>query len=61
MCNLQNYKKNCNFFLEYTIFKDDLIEFRCLCCNKSYQGKLNMEDITDAGYAQTKKIAKILK
>ena len=51
----------CNNFLEYTIFKDDLIEFRCLCCNKSYQGKLNMEDITDAGYAQTKKIAKILK
>ena len=24
-------------FLEYTNFKDDLIEYKCLCCNKSYQ------------------------
>ena len=22
-------------FLEYTNFKDDLIEYRCLCCNKN--------------------------
>ena len=29
-------------FLEYTNFKDDLIEFKCLVCNKSCQikGKL---------------------
>ena len=24
-------------FLEYTNFKDDLIEYKCLSCNKSYQ------------------------
>ena len=23
-------------FLEYTNFKDDLIEYKCLCCNKNY-------------------------
>ena len=27
----------CKCFLEYTNFKDDLIECKCLCCNKSYQ------------------------
>ena len=31
--------KNCDCFLEYTNFKDDLIEYKCLCCNKSYQQK----------------------
>ena len=25
----------CDCFLEYTNFKDDLIEYKCLCCNKS--------------------------
>ena len=29
--------KYCNCFLEYTNFKDDLIEYKCLRCNKSYQ------------------------
>ena len=29
--------KYCNCFLEYTSFKDDLIEYKCLCCNKNYQ------------------------
>ena len=29
--------KYCNCFPEYTNFKDDLIECKCLCCNKSYQ------------------------
>ena len=24
----------CDCFLEYTNFKDDLIEYKCLCCNK---------------------------
>ena len=28
-------------FLEYTNFKDDLIECKCLCCNKNYQHKLD--------------------
>ena len=32
--------KYCGCFLEYANFKDDLIEYKCLCCNKSYQQKL---------------------
>ena len=31
----------CNCFLEYTNFKDDLIEYKCLCCNKNYQQKFD--------------------
>ena len=107
--------KYCECFLEYTNFKDDLIEYKCLCCNKNYQQKfdeklkerffntykfsnhdnnkfilllwkgvypyeymddwekfnetslpekedfyshLNMEDITDADYAHTKRVCK---
>ena len=26
-------------FLEYINFKDDLIEYKCSCCNKNYQHK----------------------
>ena len=33
--------KQCNFFLEYTNFKDNLIEYKCLCCNKNYLQKFN--------------------
>ena len=29
--------KYCNCFLEYTNFKDDSVECKCLCCNKNYQ------------------------
>ena len=29
--------KYCDCFLEYTNFKDDLIWYKCLRCNKSYQ------------------------
>ena len=29
--------KYSNLFFEYKEFKDDLIEYRCLCCNKDYQ------------------------
>ena len=29
--------KYCDCFLEYTNFKDDLIEYKYLSCNKSYQ------------------------
>ena len=29
------------FFRIYTNFKDDLIEYKCLSCNKSYQRKLD--------------------
>ena len=32
--------KDCEKFLEYTNFKDNLIEYKCLCCNKTYQKKL---------------------
>ena len=28
--------KYCDCFLEYMNFKDDLIEYKCLCCNKNY-------------------------
>ena len=27
--------KYCDCFLEYANFKDDLIEYECLCCNKN--------------------------
>ena len=33
--------KYCNCFLEYTNLKDDLIEYKCLCCNKYYQHKFD--------------------
>ena len=33
--------KYCDCFLEYTNFKDDLIEYKCLFCNKNYQQKFN--------------------
>ena len=29
--------KYCDCFLQYKNFKDDLIEYKCLCCNKNYQ------------------------
>ena len=31
----------CDCFLQYTNFKDDLIEYKCLCCNKNYQLKFD--------------------
>ena len=33
--------KHCDCFLEYTNFKDDLIEYKCLIWNKMYQRKFN--------------------
>ena len=35
-----NYKY-CDCFLEYKNFKDDLMEYKCLTCNKSYQRKFD--------------------
>ena len=32
--------KYCDCFLEYTNFKHDLIEHKCLCCNKNHQHKV---------------------
>ena len=34
-------REYCDSFLEYTNFKDDFIEYKCLSCNKSYQGRLD--------------------
>ena len=33
--------KYCACFLVYTNFKDDLMEYKCLCCNKNYQQKFH--------------------
>ena len=33
--------KYCDYFLEYANFKDDLIECKCLCCNKICQQKFD--------------------
>ena len=33
--------KYCDRFLKYTNFKDDLIEYKCLNCNKGYQRKFD--------------------
>ena len=33
--------KYCDCFLEFTNFKNDLIEYKCLCCKKNYQQKFD--------------------
>ena len=33
--------KYCDCFLEYTNFKDDLIEYKYLCCEKYYQQRFD--------------------
>ena len=33
--------KYCNCVIEYTNVKDDLIEYKCMFCNKSYQRKFD--------------------
>ena len=33
--------KYCNYFLEYTFFKDGLIKHKYLCCNKNYKQKFD--------------------
>ena len=41
-CNTFGIKyKYCDYFLECTNFKYDLIEYKCLCCNKNYQHKFD--------------------
>ena len=50
-CKFGDYDKNgetcgikykyCDCFLEYKNFKDDLIEYKCLCCNKNHQRKFD--------------------
>ena len=36
-----NISKYCNCLLEYINYKDDSIEYKCLCCNKNYQKKFD--------------------
>ena len=33
--------KYCDCFFEYTNFKDDLMEYNCLCCNKNYHHRFD--------------------
>ena len=33
--------KSSDCFLEYINFKNDLIEYKCICCNKNYQKARN--------------------
>ena len=33
--------KNCDFFLKYESFQDNLIKYKCLSCNKDYSNKLD--------------------
>ena len=33
--------KGCDCFLEYESFKDNLIKYKCLLCNKDYSNKLD--------------------
>ena len=41
-CETCGIKYNyCACFLEYINFKDDLIEYKCLCCNKNYQHRFD--------------------
>ena len=39
ICGIKH--KYCNCFLEYTNFKDDLIEYKCSRCNKTYEDKFD--------------------
>ena len=39
ICQIKH--KHCDCFLEYANFKDDLIEYKCLSCNKIYQQKFH--------------------
>ena len=33
--------KYCECYFEYTKFKDDITEYKCLCCDKNYQKKFD--------------------
>ena len=33
--------KYCDYFFEYINFQDDLIDYKCLYCNKNYQPKFD--------------------
>ena len=50
--------KYCDCFLEYTNFKDDLIKYKCLCCNKKLSTKVWWKTIfsTDFLFCSYKKV-----
>ena len=54
--------KYCKCFLEFTNFKDDLIEYKCSCCKKTYQHKFNKklkeQFLIHTDYAHTKRVCK---
>ena len=33
--------KSCDYFREYTNFRDNIIEYKCLCCTKNYPQKFD--------------------
>ena len=35
--------QDCDCFLEYESFKDNLIKYKCLSCNKNYSNKIDEE------------------
>ena len=41
ICGIKNKLKISDCFLEYTDFQEDLTEYKCLFCNKSYQWKFD--------------------
>ena len=38
---LVELNKYCDYFLKYTNFEDDLMEYKCLVCDKNCQTKFN--------------------
>ena len=59
--NKYNY---CNCFFDYVIFKDDLVEYKCFCCNKNYQHNfdqnLNKQFFTTYTFSNQNNIKSIL-
>ena len=52
-CEIFRFKyKNCECCVEYTSFKDDLKEYKCFCCDKSYQKQFdeNLKEIFANAY-----------
>ena len=41
MRNLEITFEVCDCFLEYTNFRDDIMECKCSCCSKDYQQKFD--------------------
>ena len=48
----------CVCFIEYTNYKDDLIEYKRLCCNKNYKQKFDIN--LNEGFWNTQKFSKII-